>query len=355
MSLDLPLQPPYPPMEARTAEEVPAGAGWRFEPKWDGFRCLVFRDGDEVYLQSKAGKPLGRYFPDVEAAMGRLGARRFVLDGELVIPVEGELSFDELQLRLHPAASRVAKLAAAHPAELVAFDLLVDDDGRSLVDQPLTARREALEGFAERFFAAAPALRLTPATDDRERAVRWLTSPTSSLDGVIAKLADQPYRSGEREGMVKVKRLRSADCVVGGFRYASAGKLVGSLLLGLYGDDGKLHHVGFTSSFDHAARRELTPRLEARRDRATAAGATIGFSGNAPGAPSRWSTERSTAWEALPPELVVEVLYDHWSGGRFRHGTRLLRFRPDKAPEQCTFDQVPRGARLEEALGAAGG
>jgi ATP-dependent DNA ligase len=349
--MDLPIQPPFPPMEARTAEEVPAGPGWRFEPKWDGFRCLVFRDGDEVYLQSKAGKPLGRYFPDVVEAMGRLGARRFVLDGELVIPVDGELSFDELQLRLHPAASRVAKLAAAHPAGFVAFDLLVDERGRSLVGDPLAERREELERFAERWFPAVEALRLTPATDDRERAAGWLTAPTSSLDGVIAKRADAVYRSGEREGMVKVKKLRTADCVVGGFRYATAGGVVGSLLLGLYGEDGKLHHVGFTSSFDRAGRAELTPRLEALRDRA---GGEKGFSGNAPGAPSRWSTERSTEWEALPPELVVEVVYDHWSGGRFRHGTRLLRFRPDKPPEQCTFDQVPRGARLEEALAVGG-
>jgi len=347
--MDLPIQPPYPPMEARSAEEVPAGPGWRFEPKWDGFRCLAFRDGGEVYLQSKAGKPLGRYFPDVVEAMGRLAARRFVLDGELVIPIEGELSFDALQLRLHPAASRVAKLAAAAPAGFVAFDLLVDEGGRSLVGEPLSARRDALESFAAHCFPAVEAMRLTPATDDRERAVGWLTSPTSSLDGVIAKRADAPYLSGEREGMVKVKKLRTADCVVGGFRYAAKGGEVGSLLLGLYGDDGKLHHVGFTSSFDQAGRRELTPRLEALRD---GAGGEKGFSGNAPGGPSRWSTERSTEWEALPPELVVEVVYDHWSGGRFRHGTRLLRFRPDKAPEQCTMDQVPRGARLDEALAA---
>ena len=351
MSLDLPLQPPFPPMEAKSAEEVPEGAGWVFEPKWDGFRCLAFRDGDEVYLQSKAGKPLGRYFPDVVEAFGRLAARRFVLDGELVIPVGGELSFDALQLRLHPAASRVAKLAAATPGGFVAFDLLVDEEGRSLVEEPQAARRAALEAFAERCFPAVEGMRLTPATADRERAVGWLTSPTSSLDGVIAKRADEPYLSGEREGMVKVKKLRTADCVVGGFRYASSGRVVGSLLLGLYGDDGKLHHVGFTSSFDQAARRELTKRLEALRD---GAAGEIGFSGNAPGGPSRWSTERSAEWEALPPELVVEVLYDHWSGGRFRHGTRLLRFRPDKAPEQCGFDQVPGGARLEEALAFAG-
>jgi ATP-dependent DNA ligase len=348
--MDLPLQPPFPPMEAKTADEVPDGAGWAFEPKWDGFRCLAFRDGDEVVLQSKAGKPLGRYFPDVVEAFGRLAARRFVLDGELVIAVDGELSFDALQLRLHPAASRVAKLAAATPAGFVAFDLLVGEDGRSRVDEPQAARRAALEAFAELHFPAVEAMRLTSATDDRERAVRWLTSPTSSLDGVIAKRAGEPYRSGEREGMVKVKKLRTADCVVGGFRYATNGKVVGSLLLGLYGDDGKLHHVGYTSSFDQASRRELTERLEALRD---GAAGEKGFSGNAPGAPSRWSTERSTEWEALPPELVVEVLYDHWSGGRFRHGTRLLRFRPDKAPAQCGFDQVPGGAKLEEALTAA--
>ncbi len=345
--MELPLVPPLAPMEAATAEELPAGEGWLYEPKWDGFRCLAFRDRDAVELWSKAGKPLGRYFPDVVAALGRLGARRFVLDGELVIQVDGELSFDQLQLRLHPAASRVAKLAAEHPAGFVVFDLLMDERRRVLVDRTLGERRPRLERFAQRTFDRVETIRLSPATEDRSRAAAWLRLPTSSLDGVMAKRLDAPYRSGGRDAMVKVKRLRTADCVVGGFRYRRSGREVGSLLLGLYDDAGLLHHVGFTSSLDREARRELTPRLERLRD---GAGGERGFSGAAPGGPSRWSSERDTAWEALPPELVVEVVYDHFSGGRFRHGTRLLRFRPDKPPGDCTFEQIPRGVRLSAAL-----
>jgi ATP-dependent DNA ligase len=348
--LELPLTPPLAPMEARTAEELPAGEGWQYEPKWDGFRCLAFRDRDTVELWSKSGKPLGRYFPDVAAALGGLGARRFVLDGELVVAVDGELSFDQLQLRLHPAASRVAKLAAEHPAGFVVFDLLLDERRRSWLDEPLAARRERLERFAGRYFEPVEAVRLSPATRDRARAGRWYRSATVSLDGVMAKRLDAPYRPGERDAMVKVKKLRTADCVVGGFRYRRDAAEVGSLLLGLHDGEGLLHHVGFTSGLDAAARRELTPRLERMRD---AAADGTGFSGSAPGGPSRWATERSTAWEPLPPELVAEVVYDHFSGGRFRHGTRLLRFRPDKPAADCTFEQIPRGARLAPLLAEA--
>jgi ATP-dependent DNA ligase len=327
----LPVLPPLTPMEARTAAELPLGEEWQYEPKWDGFRCLVFRDGADVQLQSKASKPLGRYFPDVVAAVRALPQRRFVLDGEIVVPVGGRLSFDELLQRIHPAESRVRRLAAAHPALLVAFDLLATGT-RSLLELPLAERRRRLEAFAGKH-AAGAAVRLSPATVDAAAARRWLEGRHGGLDGVMAKRLSAPYRPGQRDAMVKVKRLRTADCVVGGFRYAARGGAVGSLLLGLHDDAGLLHHVGFTSSLTAAKRRELTPVVEALRGGA-------GFTGRAPGGPSRWSTERSAQWEPLEPTLVVEVAYDHVTGGRFRHGTRFLRLRPDKAPRQCTFEQL---------------
>jgi ATP-dependent DNA ligase len=327
----LPVLPPLPPMEARTAAKLPLGEEWQYEPKWDGFRCLVFRDGADVRLQSKASKPLGRYFPDVVAAVRALPQRRFVLDGEIVVPVGGGLSFDELLQRIHPAESRVRRLAAAHPALLVAFDLLATG-ARSLLELPLAERRRRLEAFAAKHAPGGP-VRLSPATLDAAAARRWLEGRHGGLDGVMAKRLAEPYRPGERAAMVKVKRLRTADCVVGGFRYAARGGAVGSLLLGLYDDAGLLHHVGFTSSLTAAKRRELTARLEALRGGA-------GFTGRAPGGPSRWSTARSAQWEPVEPTLVVEVAYDHVTGGRFRHGTRFLRLRPDKAPRQCTFEQL---------------
>ncbi|HEX2254921.1 MAG TPA: ATP-dependent DNA ligase [Thermoanaerobaculia bacterium] len=349
--MDLPITPPFPPMEAETREDIPAGEGWQFEPKWDGFRCLAFRDGDSIELQSKAGKPLARYFPDVVEALGRLGARRFVLDGELVVPVAGELSFDELQLRLHPAESRVRKLAAAHPAQYLVFDLLVTERRRDLVAEPLAVRRERLERFAGRYFAADPeggsAVHRTPATTERDRAEGWFRSAGASLDGIMAKRLSEPYRSGERSAMWKVKKLRTADCVVGGFRYGRNDRLVASLLLGLYDGEGRLNHVGYTSSLSTEERRELTRELESLRDRPAAA---KGFTGNAPGGPSRWTRERDSEWEPLPPKLVAEVVYDHFSGGRFRHGTRLLRFRPDKPAATCGYEQIPSGARLTPLL-----
>ena len=329
----LDLQPPVPPMEARTQDEILTGDEWQYEPKWDGFRCIAFRDGDEVYLQSKAGQPLARYFPDVVAALTQLTAKRFVLDGELVIPVNGALVFDELQLRLHPAASRVQKLAAAHPAMMVAFDLLAAEDGKSLMQLPLRERRERLERFASEHLTGKGAIRLSPATTKLNRAQKWFDKVGGDLDGVIAKQIDAPYASGERTAMVKVKQIRTVDCVVGGFRYASNAPVLGSLLLGLYDDAGLLHHVGFTSGFKAAERKELTKRFEALKK-------PPGFTGNAPGGPSRWSTERSGEWEPLDPVTVVEVTYDHFTGGRFRHGTKILRYRQDKAPRQCTLDQV---------------
>jgi ATP-dependent DNA ligase len=328
----LPIQPPFAPMEASSVEEIPDGPEWQYEPKWDGFRCLAFRDGDDVQLQSKAGQPLARYFPEVVQAVAALKAKQCVLDGELVIVSGDKLSFDDLLLRLHPAASRVNKLAAATPATLVVFDLLVDDRGRSLVDEPVPKRRMVLETFARKFFDGTT-LRLSPATRDMKEARRWLTTGGGSLDGVIAKRTDVPYASGERDGMQKIKLLRTADCVVGGFRYAEKKKQVGSLLLGLYDDTGLLHHVGFCSGIKAAEREELTRKLEALVE-------PPGFTGRAPGGPSRWATKRSTEWQPLRPELVVEVEFDHVSSGRFRHGTRLLRWRPDKSPRQCMLEQM---------------
>jgi ATP-dependent DNA ligase len=319
-------------MEAASVDTLPTGGDWQYEPKWDGFRCLAFRDGDTIRIQSKAGKPLGRYFPDVIELLAGLEARRFVLDGEIVIPVDGALSFDELLLRVHPAESRVRALADAHPARLQVFDLLVDERGRSLVGLPLKERRPRLERFAKAFFPPRGRIVLSRATRSAATGRRWLMGGSGDLDGVIAKRLTLPYRSGERDGMVKIKRQRTADCVVGGFRYASKGGGVGSLLLGLY-DEGLLHHVGFTSSLRGDQRKGLAERLERLIQ-------PPGFTGRAPGGPSRWSTERSAAWEPLRPELVVEVCYDHVSGERFRHGTRFLRWRPDKAPRQCRMSQL---------------
>ena len=332
--MSLPLRFPFEPMEAEAADQLPTGPDWLFEPKWDGFRCLAFRDGDAIRLQSKAGKPLTRYFPDVEEMLAGLGARRFVLDGEIVIPVDGHLSFDDLLQRIHPAASRVEKLAAEHPARVLVFDLLVDERGRSLVKLPLAERRRRLEAFAAKYFPRGGAVRLSRATSRRATALNWLaTGGGGALDGVVAKRLSLPYRSGERDGMVKVKRQRTADCVVGGFRYASRGREVGSLLLGLYDRKGLLNHVGFCSSLDARVRKGLLGKLEGLAG-------PPGFTGKAPGGPSRWSTERSAEWTPLRPELVVEVGFDHVSGGRFRHGTKFVRWRPDKASTQCTMAQL---------------
>ena len=326
------LKPPLPPMEARSVEEIPADHGWQYEPKWDGFRCIAFRDGDTIYLQSKAGQPLARYFPDVVDNFAKLPQQQFVLDGELVIPVGGALSFNELQLRLHPAASRVQKLARAHPALYIIFDLLGEDQ-RSYLKQTLRERRQLLERFAGSNLRLAKNTRLSPATIDYRVASDWFQKAGGDLDGVIAKRLDAAYASGERTAVVKVKQIRTADCVVGGFRYARGARLIGSLLLGLYGDDGLLHHVGFTSAFKTSERRALTRKFEALKK-------PPGFTGSAPGGPSRWSTDRTGEWEPVSPEVVMEVSYDHFTGRRFRHGTKFLRWRPDKAPRQCTMDQV---------------
>jgi len=333
------------PMEARLVAELPEDQGWQFEPKWDGFRCLVFRAGDDVMLQSKSGKPLGRYFPEVVAGIAALAQQSLALDGELIIPVGRSLSFEALQMRLHPADSRVRKLAAQTPARLMLFDCL-QLPGKDLAAHPLSERRTALEAFMAN--ARSPLLRLSPMTHDRAVAQCWLDAAGGALDGVVAKRRDEPYQPGER-AMFKVKRLRTADCVVGGFRYASGKREVGSLLLGLYDAAGLLHHVGFTSAIAASDRPGLTARLEALIE-------SPGFTGDAPGGPSRWSTDRSAEWQPLRPELVVEVRYDHVTGRRFRHGTALLRWRPDKAPRQCTMEQFEsegRPAVVEAALAAA--
>ncbi len=248
--LDLPIRPPYPPMEAKAVERIPAGEQWVYEPKWDGFRCLAFRDRGTVTLQSKAGQPLGRYFPEVVEGLAALDATRFVLDGEIVILSDGKLSFDDLLMRIHPAASRVTKLASETPARLLAFDLLVDESGRDLTPLPLTERRARLEAFVAAAGTSA-VFELSPASADRAEAERWMKEyGVVGCDGVVAKLAAERYHSGDREAMQKIKRMRTVDCVVGGFRYASKDPgAIGSLLLGLYNAAGRLDHVGFASSF----------------------------------------------------------------------------------------------------------
>ena len=329
-AFDLPLG--TSPMEARSANALPEKGPWQFEPKWDGFRCLAFRAGDAVELRAKSGKPLGRYFPEMMSLLQTLGCSRFVVDGELVIDIGGLLSFDALQMRLHPAESRIRKLAAQTPARLVLFDMLVGPDGTSLLEAPLRVRRDALESFG-RQFAVPGKLTLSPFTRDRAEAESWLGDfGQGATDGLVAKQLEGRYEAGKR-AMVKVKRLRTADCVVGGFRYKSDKSGVGSLLLGLYDDDGLLDHVGFTTTISDDERPELTRLLEALRQ-------GPGFTGKAPGGPSRWSTDRSEQWVPVRPELVVEVRFDHVTADRFRHGTKLIRRRPDKRPAQCKFDQI---------------
>jgi ATP-dependent DNA ligase len=384
--VDLPLQPPYPPAEAKSVKEVPRGAEWLYEPKWDGFRCVAFRSGDEVVLQSKAGQPLTRYFPEIVEALRSLAAHKFVLDGEIVVASPNgydnagsngvALDFDALLQRIHPAASRIQRLARETPATYMLFDLLVDEKGRALVEQPLSARREKLHNFAERFLMRQNTrLKLSPATMHFAIAEKWMREGAANgWDGAVAKRLNCEYTSGERTGMVKVKRIRTADCVIGGFRWlrpaadkvkkAASGKMtkaksaaaapkksgqeVGSLLLGLYNDRGELDHVGFSSSFSREDRKRLKTILQPLiagppRNGGEEAGPG-GFTGKAPGGPSRWTRDdRDTEWVPLKPKLVGEFQYDHFSGGRFRHGTKFLRWRPEKNPRQCTMDQLRPG------------
>lgn len=328
----LPMKTSYAPMDALSVDTIPDDPDWQYEPKWDGFRCLAFRDGPKLDLQSKSGQPLGRYFPELVVALLALPARKFVLDAEIVIPAGQSLSFDALLQRIHPATTRITKLSTETPAVLIVFDLLVDARGKDLSDRPLDVRRRELERFATKWLKGVDRIVLSPATTDVKTARKWFAGVGGALDGVIAKRTDLPYQSGNRTGMVKIKNLRTADCVVGGFRCAGKGGAVGSLLLGLY-EDGLLHHVGFCSSFKTDQRKKLAKMLEPLIK-------TPGFTGRAPGGPSRWSTQRSSAWKPLAPKLVIEVRYDHFTGGRFRHGTAFLRWRPDKAPKQCLMAQV---------------
>jgi ATP-dependent DNA ligase len=332
-------------MEALLVDQLPTGAQWRYEPKWDGFRCLAVRSGGEVTLWSRSGKPLGRYFPEIGGLIATLPGSDLVIDGELVIETANGLSFDALSQRLHPAESRIRKLAAETPAMFMAFDLL--REGRDeLATLPLAERRVRLERLVGE--AGNAALLLSPQTADVERARDWLERSGGALDGVVAKRVDEAYLAGER-AMLKIKRHRTADCVVGGFRTEAKGNGVASLLLGLYGDHDLLHHVGFCSSFKAAERRawafELAPLIGGE-----------GFSGNRPDKASRWSRERTLAWTPLRSELVLEVLYDQVTGGRFRHGTRFMRRRPDKRADQCRCEQLRHPltpVALEELVNAA--
>ena len=342
------IAPPIEPMLAKLTPELPVGDGWRYEPKWDGFRALVFRDGAELYLQSRDLKPLDRYFPELLGPLAAVGGKggRFVLDGEIVIAGDEGLDFEALLLRIHPAASRVAMLAAETPASFVAFDCLADgaDDLR---EDRLDDRRARLQ----RLLADPPAsVLLTPATDDPAVARHWFdVFEGAGLDGVVAKRAEGHYAHGKRE-MAKVKHLRSADCVVAGFRWHKngPGTLVGSLLLGLWNESGQLQHVGVTASFSVDRRRELVKELEPYRRaaldghpwrewkewEAAAEGKRL------PGATSRWNRGKDLSWEPLRPELACEVAFDHLQGDRFRHATTFLRWRPDKSPAECRYDQL---------------
>ena len=315
--MDLPLSPPIKPQLALTRKSLPEGEDWAYDPKLDGFRAIVFVDGDEFYIQSRGGKPFNRYFPELEFAPGR-----WVLDGELVIrDSDGNLEFDAMQERIHPAQSRIELLSKQIPASYVVFDLLAEGD-ESLCERPLRERRERLEAIA-----AKAGLELTPLTHDAEQAERWL----ASIEGVMAKDLTAPYVPGKRKGMAKVKRERTIDCVVMGWRPGKEEGTVGSLILGLY-DDGELRTVGHISGFSAAAKRSM---------RAMLAPLETGESGTAE--PSRWTGGRDLEWVELRPELVIEVGYDHAASGRIRHGARFHAFRDDKEPEECKFEQLDEG------------
>lgn len=326
------LQITYAPMEAQLVNAIPDGDNWQFEPKWDGFRCIAHKDGDQIDLISKSGQPLGRYFPEIVSTLKSIPAS-FVVDGELVVPEGKSLSFDKLQQRIHPAESRIKKLSRETPATYILFDILVTDAGTIVTEEPLNQRRPLLEKFAGKFLSGFKNIVVTPMTLDRDVAIDWMNKEKIVLDGVIAKRSDLSYQTGTRKGMLKVKRKRSADCVIGGFRYGTNSKLIGSLLLGLYDSDGELHHVGFTSGLSGIDKKALTEQLEKLATDKS-------FTMNVPGAPSRWSTSRSMEWQPVKPELVIEVQFDHLTNGRFRHGTKIARWRPDKSPKQCTYEQL---------------
>jgi ATP-dependent DNA ligase len=315
----LPLSPPLLPQLARSAKELPEGEEWCYEPKWDGFRTIVFRDGDDVRLQSRNGRPMNRYFPDIVEQVKTLPPKRVVLDGEMVVTVDGVQEFDLLSQRIHPAASRVEKLSKETPADFVAFDVLGVDD-EELLELPYNERRERLAALIEEPVA------LTPVTSDREEATQWLAG---TGEGVIAKQVGAPYRPGERTGMVKIKRVRTADAVVMAFRFGKEEGTVGSLILGMYDDDGDLHVVGHTSSFRAKQKRELLELLEPYRTYERGSGE-----------PSRWKSDEELVWEGLRPELVCEVNFDHITGRRIRHGAKFLRWRTDKEPHECLTSQL---------------
>ncbi len=320
-------------MEAVLVGHLPEGKDWRYEPKWDGFRCLAYKRGTGVALRSKSGRPLERYFPDVVSVLEKLAAKSVVLDGELLVKGDSGYSFSDLQMRLHPAASRVKMLAQKQPATFVVFDILQSDKKDDyLMSAPLSERRLILEAFYKTYCSTEGAVMLSPQTASISEAMTWLSSSGWYIDGIVAKNRTDAYAPGERM-MQKYKQIRTADCVVGGFRYGTDSNEVGSLLLGLYDEGGHLNHVGFTSGIAKADKPSLTKKLEKLIHEP-------GFDGNAPGAPSRWSTERSTQWKPLLPKLVVEVGFDHVTDDRFRHGTKLIRFRPDKSPRQCTMEQL---------------
>jgi ATP-dependent DNA ligase len=372
----LPFSPPLAPMLSRAADALPGGDGWQFEPKWDGFRALVFRDGGEILLQSRDERPMNRYFPELLAPLAAAVPGRCVVDGEIVIVGDRGLDFEALLLRIHPAASRVKLLAAQTPASFVAWDLLALGD-EDLREAPLAVRRERLERVLGR---AAPPVHLSPATRDRALAEDWFRRfEGAGLDGVMAKRLDEPYRAGQRT-MIKVKHTRTADCVVAGFRWhkSGAGTMVGSLLLGLYDDEGTLHHVGVAAAFSNAMRKALVEELAPLREKALERHPWRGWAethgeANAkgqrlPGASSRWNRGKDLSWEPLKPERVCEVAYDHMQGTRFRHAAHFVRWRPDRRPQECRYDQLevtpayelervfgarePRGAALEPRQGS---
>jgi ATP-dependent DNA ligase len=337
-----PIAPPVEPMLATLADTIPATGEFLFEPKWDGFRAIVFRGDDDLYIQSRDSKPLDRYFPELHDALLGLLPRGCVVDGEIVIANNGALEFDTLQQRLHPAASRVARLAKETPASLVAFDLLAEG-GRDIRQAPQRERRRILERLMK---GLGPPVHLTPMTEDRATAERWLAEfEGAGLDGVIAKRPDAAYQPGKRV-MLKIKHIRTADCVVAGFRWHKSGKdTVGSLLLGLYDDRGVLQHVGVTSSFTMAKRKALAKELEPLRanaleDHPWRSWAEGSASSRMPGAQSRWSAGKDLSWEPLRVERVCEVKYDHLQGNRFRHAAVFLRWRQDKPPRDCRYDQL---------------
>jgi len=332
-------------MLAKLQPEIPRGQGWRYEPKWDGFRAIVYRDGEEIYLESRDARPLARYFPELLTALATALPARCVLDGEIVLARDGRLEFDMLQLRLHPAKSRVDKLASEIPTSFVAFDLLAEGS-ENLLARPLAERRRALEralrgkgrrrpeADAERLVSDRSQVLLTPQTDDPEEAARWFVAlEPVGLDGIIAKRDDSPYSPGKRT-MVKIKHRRTADCVVGGYRRSKAGDGVGSLLLGVYDEDGTLHYLGHTSSFSAQERRALLERFRPLE------GGESYAEGRSPGGQSRWSQAKEAEWVPLRPELVCEVSYDYLQGHRFRHAATFVRWREDKPPRDCRFDQL---------------